>query len=373
MDEHGQHGGNVREMAQKWGLDEADILDFSANINPLGMPASLKQAIVNRLDLAESYPDPEYQRLHARLARHHHCPASWILAGNGATELIFDLASLLRHKTVLLLTPGFGEYRRALQWMDYQLEEYPLVEEDDFRPDQRLLAALRPGIDCVFLCTPNNPTGQLIETSLLLAVAQRCEQLSIMLVVDEAFMDFIPDGVSLTDHLARFSQVFVLRSLTKFYAIPGLRLGYMVSSNTATMARLRQRRPPWTLNAFAALAGEILLDDRDYQQATWRWLEQEQAILTAGLHRIPQLRVWQPTANYIFFRCLCPTLDLQAALLSPDVTTGGAETITPLPRPLIRSCANYPGLNGDFYRVAIKGPEDNQLLLHELQRVFHHG
>ncbi|MEA9389347.1 threonine-phosphate decarboxylase CobD [Acerihabitans sp. TG2] len=373
MDERGQHGGNVREMAQKWGLDETAILDFSANINPLGMPTSLKQAIVNRLDLAESYPDPEYQRLHARLAQHHHCPASWILAGNGATELIFDLASLLRHKTVLLLTPSFGEYRRALQWMDCRLEEYPLAEEDDFRPDTRLLAALRPGIDCVFLCTPNNPTGQLMETSLLLAIAQRCQELSIMLVVDEAFMDFIPDGVSLTDSLQRFSQVFVLRSLTKFYAIPGLRLGYMVSSNTTAMAQLRQRRPPWTLNAFAALAGEILLDDRDYQHATWRWLKQEQTTLTAGLRTIRQLRVWQPTANYIFFRCLRPALDLQAALLSPVVATGAAEVITLSPRPLIRRCANYPGLNGNFYRVAIKGPKDNQLLLHELQRVFSYG
>ncbi len=373
MDEGGQHGGNVREMVQRWGLDESAILDFSANINPLGMPTSLKQEIVNRLDVAECYPDPGYQRLRARLAAYHHCPASWILAGNGATELIFDLASLLRHKTVLLLTPGFGEYRRALQLMHCRLEEYPLAEEDDFRPDQRLLAALRPGLDCVFLCSPNNPTGQLMEGALLLAIAQRCQELSIMLVVDEAFMDFIPDGISMIDHLQRFSQVFVLRSLTKFYAIPGLRLGYMVSSDTAAMIQLRNRRPPWTLNAFAALAGEILLDDRDYQQATWRWLKQEQTILTEGLRALPQLKVWQPAANYIFFRCLRPGLDLQAALLNPIIADVGTQAVANQTRPLIRSCANYPGLNGDFYRVAIKGHEDNQRLLRELGRIFSHG
>jgi len=370
MDEGSQHGGNVREMAQKWGLDEAAILDFSANINPLGMPASLKQAIVSRLGLAECYPDPDYQRLHARLAVHHHCPASWILAGNGATELIFDLANLLRHKTVLLLTPGFGEYRRALQWMHCRLEEYPLAEEDDFRPDQRLLAALRPGLDCVFICTPNNPTGQVMEASLLMAIAQRCQELSIMLVVDEAFMDFIPDSVSMIGHLERFSQVFVLRSLTKFYAIPGLQLGYLVSSNIAAMRQLRDRRPPWTLNAFAALAGEVLLDDRDYQLATWRWLKQEQRFLTEGLRAFPQLKVWQPAANYIFFRCLRSGLDLQAALLNPANAKEGIRASVTLPRPLIRSCANYPGLNGDFYRVAIKGHDDNQRLVQELRRTL---
>ncbi|WP_413738847.1 threonine-phosphate decarboxylase CobD [Sodalis sp. RH21] len=364
MTELGQHGGNVLEIALKLGLDEAAIVDFSANINPLGMPPSLKRAITSRLDLAECYPDPLYRRVHERLAAHHRCPASWILAGNGATELIFDLASLLRQKTVLLLTPGFAEYRRALQWMDCRIEDYPLSEADDFRPDRRLLSALRPGLDCLFLCTPNNPTGQLIEPELLLAVARRCRELDIMLVVDEAFMDFIPAGVSLISSLMRFPRVFVLRSLTKFYAIPGLRLGYVVSSNAEAMAQLRLRRPPWTINAFAALAADVMLDDDDYLQATRRWLGQEQAFLTQGLRAFAQLRVWQPAANYIFFRCRQPGLDLQAALLGP---AGGGTGL------LIRSCANYPGLNADYYRVAIKGHEDNQRLLAALAQVFPHG
>ena len=355
----GQHGGNVLEMALKLGISEDDIVDFSANINPLGMPAPLKHALAEHLALAERYPDPRYRRLHQRLARHHACPESWILAGNGATELIFDLACLLRQKTVLLLTPGFAEYRRALQWMECQIRDYPLTVDHDFCPDRRLLEALRPDIDCLFLCSPNNPTGQVVAPDLLKAIAARCHELGIMLVVDEAFMDFIPGIPSMIDSLADWPQVMVLRSLTKFYAIAGLRLGYLVSSNTEAMAQLRLRRPPWTINAFAALAGETVLDDQEYRQRTFRWLREEQDYLLAGLRAIPALRPWRPAANYIFLRCLRPKLDLQAALLEH--------------RLLIRSCANYPGLDGEYYRLAIRGHEDNRRLLAALHQVLAGG
>jgi len=359
MAEFGQHGGNVLETALRLGIDEKSLTDFSANINPLGMPTRLRAALIEQLALAERYPDPLYRRLHQRLARHHDCPESWILAGNGATELIFDLASLLRHKTVLLLTPGFAEYRRALEWMECRIEDYPLGETDDFRPDQRLLAALHPGIHCLFLCTPNNPTGQLIEQSLLLAIARRCRDLGILLVVDEAFMDFIPDLPGLIPELGHWPHVFVLRSLTKFYAIPGLRLGYLVNSDAQAMQQLRSRRPPWTINAFAALAGETVLGDREYQQRTRQWLRDEQTYLLAGLRSLPDVKTWQPAANYIFLRCLRTGFDLQAALLDVGL--------------LIRSCANYPGLTADYYRLAVRGHDDNRRLLTAMERIFPGG
>jgi threonine-phosphate decarboxylase len=359
MADPGQHGGNVLETALKLGIDANSLTDFSANINPLGMPARLREALAAQLALAERYPDPLYRRLHQRLARHHGCPESWILAGNGATELIFDLACLLRQKTVLLLTPGFAEYRRALQWMECRIVDYPLAEQDDFRPDHRLLSALRPGIHALFLCTPNNPTGQLIEPDLLLAIARRCQEQNILLVIDEAFMDFIPDAVGMIPELGHWPNIFVLRSLTKFYAIPGLRLGYLVSGNSQGMQQLRSRRPPWTINAFAALAGEMVLDDREYQQRTRQWLREEQSYLQAGLQSLPEIKIWRPAANYIFLRCLRQGFDLQTALLDY--------------RLLIRSCGNYPGLTADYYRLAVRGHEENSRLLDAMTRIFSHG
>ncbi|MFZ1875138.1 MAG: threonine-phosphate decarboxylase CobD [Chania sp.] len=355
-----EHGGNVLEMALKTGLNPADILDFSANINPLGMPASLKAAIIAQLDSAECYPDVEYRRLHAALARAHHCQPENIIAGNGATELIYAVVNRLRPRTALLLTPGFAEYRRALRRAKCRIQHYPLEEESGFQPDERLLKVLaeqRP--DCLFIATPNNPTGLMPDPALLQAILTCCQQHDIALIVDEAFIDFLPDTPGFIPQIANYPQLYILRSLTKFFAIPGLRLGYLVSSDLAGIRQMKQAREPWTINTFAALAGEIILDDCHYIQQTHQWLAQQRAWLFDALAAIPQLRVWPGAANYIFLRCLRPELDLQQALLQQQI--------------LIRHCANYPGLSADYYRVAIKSEAANRRLNAALRQVFADG
>lgn len=355
-----EHGGNVLEMALKIGTDAANIIDFSANINPLGMPDSLKVAIVEHLARAEHYPDVEYRQLHSALAHAHHCGPENIMAGNGATELIYAVVHYLQPRTALLLTPGFAEYRRALQRVGCQIHDYEMSEAEGYQPTERLLKILeqlRP--DCLFLATPNNPTGLMPDTDLLQAIVQCCHQHQIALIVDEAFIDFLPQAPGLVPQLADFPQLYVLRSLTKFFAIPGLRLGYLLSGDLTGIRQMKQQREPWTINAFAALAGEIILDDRPYIEATHQWLAQQQQWLYQQLCNIPALQVWQGTANYIFLRCLRPEIDLQSALLQHHL--------------LIRHCANYPGLTRDHYRVAIKSAADNQHLVTALQQVFSHG
>lgn len=365
MAKSGQHGGNVLQMAEKWGLDPNSILDFSANINPLGMPDSLKNAIINQLHLAECYPDIDYQLLHAALSNHTtqssktNCPPEWILAGNGATELIFAVVHYLKPKKALLPVPGFAEYRRALQREGCEIIQYPLFEEEDFQPNDRIFAALTLDIDCLFLCTPNNPTGQYPSSELLVKIVQYCQANEIALIVDESFIDFLPNHTGLTTLLAEHSKLFLLRSLTKFFAIPGLRLGYLMSSDEQAISTMREEREPWTINAFAALAGETVLDDREYIQQTHRWLHAEQQYLFESLSRFPELKVWKPAANYIFLHCLDETLNLQDELIRRNI--------------LIRHCANYPGLTAHHYRVAIKSHDANLKLIEALQQVFEHG
>ena len=351
-----QHGGNIIEAAAVMGVDANAIIDFSANINPLGMPDSLKRAIVENLALAERYPDVEYRALHQALANHHQVPQEWVLAGNGETELIFNLVQQLTPRKALLLTPGFAEYRRALTRAGCEITDFHLSEEHSWQPDESLLQALTPDLDCLFLCTPNNPTGLMLDNALLMAIAQRCRENGISLIVDEAFLDFVPEEAGLIPHLLHFPQLYVLRSLTKFFAIAGLRLGYLVSANTERVNRIRQQREPWTINAFAALAGEVILNDREYIEASFRWLSAEQPRLFNGLNALPGITVWRPRANYIFLRCDIHDLDLQRALLEENI--------------LIRHCANYPGLDARYYRVAIKSPTDNDKLLAALRRVI---
>lgn len=355
-----EHGGNVLEMALKTGLNPADIIDFSANINPLGMPASLKAAIIEHLTSAECYPDVEYRQLHATLARAHQCLPENVMAGNGATELIYAIVHQLRPRTALLLTPGFAEYRRALRRVNCQIQDYPLDESSGFQPDERLLLALaerRP--DCLFLATPNNPTGLMPEPALLQAILDCCQQYHIALIVDEAFIDFLPDSAGLIPQMNDYPRLYILRSLTKFFAIPGLRLGYLVSADLAGLQQMKQQREPWTINAYAALAGSVILNDHAYIQQTHQWLAQQRAWLFDTLATLPQLRFWRGEANYIFLRCLRPGFDLQQALLQHRI--------------LIRHCANYPGLSADYYRVAIKGAAANRQLVAALKQVLTGG
>lgn len=337
------------------GVSAEDLLDFSANINPAGMPASLKHALLNNFAVAERYPDPEYQQLHQALAAHHQVPADWILAGNGETESIFTLVKGLLPRRVMLVTPGFAEYRRALQLSGCDIVDYALREEDGWQITGAILDALTGGVDCLFLCTPNNPTGLLPDASLLHDIAVRCKQLGITLVLDEAFMDFLSDRDGFIPHLADNPHIWVLRSLTKFYAIPGLRLGYLLSSNTHLVTRMRQQQMPWSINAFAALAGEVVLNDSAYQKETWQWLNTERPRLRQALENLPGLFVWPGVANYLFLRCDAG-IDLQQALLRQHI--------------LIRSCANYPGLDARYYRVAVRSPSENDRLIEALDSVL---
>lgn len=350
------HGGNTREAAALLGILPEQLLDFSANINPLGMPASLKRALIDNLDRAERYPDVDYALVHAALAGHHQIPASWILAGNGETESIFTLVSGLKPRHAMIVTPGFAEYRRALQWGECTIHEFALREEDGWQLTDTILDALTSELDCLFLCTPNNPTGLLPDNHLLCEIAARCKTLGIALILDEAFIDFIAGEAGFIPLLQENPHIWVLRSLTKFYAIPGLRLGYLVNSNEQAVAHMRNRQMPWSINAFAALAGEIILRDSDYQQATWKWLEQEGKRFDQQLQNLPHLKVYPGRANYRLLRCERLDVDLQRAMLEHHI--------------LIRSCANYPGLDARYYRVAVRSQEENNRLLAALRKVL---
>jgi len=350
------HGGNTREAAEKLGIAPEMLLDFSANINPAGMPASLRRALQHGWQLAERYPDAEYAALYRALAQHHRVPASWLLAGNGETEAIFALVSTLAPRKAMLITPGFAEYRRALEMTGSEIVAFPLREEEGWQLTDALLDKLTPDLDCLFLCTPNNPTGLVPDEALLDAISLRCKTLGIALVLDEAFMGFIADRAGFIPKLAGNPHLWVLRSLTKFYAIPGLRLGYLLSSDEESVARMRRRQMPWSINAFAALAGEVILQDTDYQQASMQWLARERPWLLAALKTVPGLTLWEGQANYLFLRCDAPDVALQHALLQQHI--------------LIRSCANYPGLDARYYRVAVRSRSENEKLVAALHRVL---
>jgi len=352
-----EHGGNSVEIAQQLGIAPEALLDFSANINPLGLSARVKSLITTHLELIERYPDVEYRHLHQALASANHCDVEQVIAGNGATELIYGLVRALSPRSAMLLVPGFAEYRRALAQQGCRVIEYRLEESQGFQPDQQLLEAVRQQRpDCLFIATPNNPTGLMPDAQLLNELAELCETSQIALIVDEAFIDFLPQGSSLAARLVHSNYLYLLRSLTKFFAIPGLRLGYLLSGNRATIRHLKDNREPWSINGLASLVGQHLLTDDDYINLSHQYIARQREYLWHALKQFTSLVVWQPTANYLFFKCTHQHINLKSALLAQRI--------------LIRHCENYPGLDSHFYRVAVRREDENRQLIQALSQIL---
>ncbi|TCP55788.1 L-threonine O-3-phosphate decarboxylase [Tumebacillus sp. BK434] len=333
-----KHGGNLQAAAEQYGVPPESFLDFSANINPLGPPQLVKQAILRGVESVMHYPDPEASGLHLALAEKTGLPGACILAGNGAAELLFAIFHALRPKRVGLLQPCFAEYAEAAQ--EAELVSVYARAEDDFLPVKAELLAVCGEVDVFVIASPNNPNGRTVPQEWLEELADVLAARGAFLVVDEAFVDFLPER-----RVTLRPNVILLRSLTKFYAIPGLRLGYLLGEQKL-VARIKRELPPWSVNVLAQLAGVAGLQDAVFTERTLAWLTEERPFLVAGLQQLGA-KVYSGEVNFVLF-----------ALPQPDLAERlGRRGI------LIRSCADYPGLGDGFYRVAVRTREENLQLL----------
>ena len=331
-----EHGGNAAALAEEFGFSLEDCLDFSANINPLGISPRLRACLTESIDWLVHYPDISYSRSRELLAHHHDLEKDKVLLANGAVEVFYELARFLRPKTVLTLSPTFMEYEKAFSQVQAKVERFSLPSPSyewnlaDMLP---ALDSLTVG-DAVLICNPNNPTGTLIRRTELEKLAEDLQERQIFLILDEAFMDFLDDeeAYSFVSCLAAYPNAVVVRSLTKFYAIPGLRLGYALSCHPT-----------------------VLLEDEAYQQATKQWLRVERDFLFQGLTAFSQIRPVKPSVNYIFFEYLGQQ-DLRQELRQRKI--------------FIRSCQNYHDLTDRHYRIAIRSHQENEQLLACLTEVL---
>lgn len=357
-----EHGGNMTSLARKMGYQPEDCIDFSANINPLGLSDKLKKVLEESFSTLVQYPEIDYDLPRALIAKYHSCDKESVLLANGAVEVFYDLARVLQPKRLLLLSPTFMEYEKAFKQLGTELIYHVLTSPNYTWSSEGLLSdldQLERG-DVVLICNPNNPTGQVVGQGDLLVLVRELSKRGLFLILDEAFVDFLDqeDRHSLIPYLGDFPDVVVVRSLTKFYAIPGLRLGYALTKHPDLLARIEGIRPPWTVNALAAAAVPSLLEDKDYQSETRRWLAAEQAFLYEGLSSFDNLRVIKPSVNYIFFEYL-GGLDLRQELWKKKI--------------FIRSCHNYHNLTANHYRVGIRNRQDNRRLLEALDELIGGG
>jgi cobyric acid synthase CobQ/L-threonine-O-3-phosphate decarboxylase len=349
-----RHGGNLRELALRAGMDRDALLDFSASINPLGPPERLRAVLARAMDRLAHYPDPDAAELVRAIARRHAVADEQVVVGNGSSEILAALTRACEYDRALIPVPTYLEYAEAVAAAGRPVQFFPTENAGDFVLDwPRLESELRAG-DLVILGQPNNPTGRLLDNDVLCAVAAR--HLQVTFAVDEAFADFVDGYRSLIGRSA--ANLIVIRSMTKFYAVPGLRLGY-AAATPEMAARIRRQVPPWSVGVLAQEAGPWLLAAADYFQETVALVSRERRSLAQRLAGLAGLTVYPGEANFLLVRIDRGGLDAPA--LAESLLQRGIA---------IRTFGPSEHLDRRFFRVAVRTARENDILVEAVAAVL---
>lgn len=351
------HGGKTRALAQRAGCRENEIIDFSANINPLGPPEQIRSVISRAVEDISKYPDSESLKLRACIAQAHGTTPESILPGNGSTELIFTIPRAVRLKRAVIPVPSYSDYTVACLQAGMQVEHVYLEADAEFEVTPDLLTRKIAGGEMVFLGQPNNPTGRYVDPEIVIDAAHRCPET--LFVVDESFGDFVESHESLIS--VSLPNILVVKSLTKFYAIPGLRLGF-VHGPSQLIDSVADLLPSWTVNTFAHAVGCAILEDHEYAARSLNANNVERDHLMSRLREIPELRVFKSAANFILLRIEKPNVDghrLADRALNERIA--------------LRVCDSFEGLDSRYIRIAVRNREENEYLVEVLRAALTTG
>lgn len=349
------HGGKVFSTARQLGVPPESILDFSASINPLGPAPGVRRAAAEAFKFAHHYPEAGSPALCSALADYLSLPVDNIAVANGSTELIHLVPRLFRRATgrALLLSPTFAEYANSLDLAGWQCTCLPLSHENGFALDTgRVAEELAKGYDLLYFCNPGNPTGKLYPLHEVETLYRFCRSSGCFFVLDEAFIDFAEDS-SAKDLIPSADSGLILRSMTKFFGFPGIRVGYSIAS-TGVTTRLKRFLPPWNVGVVSQAAALAGLADSEHCRRTVALVEKERGYLSASLLKMKGIKVFEGSANYLLLR------------LDNGLTAAGLQEQLLAELILIRDCSDFEGLDNRFFRVAVKGRSQNKELLHAI-------
>jgi len=363
------HGGNIYKIFREKNIDK--ILDYSSNINPYGLPENLKKEIFEKLFVLERYPDPDYIELREKIAEKNNLNIENIIVGNGATEIIFLFMKILSPKKVLIVSPTFGEYERAIKAStlandNLKINYFELKEAENFVLNiKNLETELENNYDLLILCNPNNPTGQFLKLKKLEEILKICEQKNTKLFVDEAFVEFVEDweNESIINSKENKENLFVIRAFTKIFAIPGLRLGYGICFNKNLLKKMLEKKEPWSVNNIADLAGQTVLDDENYIQKTKEWIKDQKKYMYENLNKIEGLRVYKTEVNFIL-------LKIEDNLLEKGLDVKNLRKKMLEKGILIRDASNFIYLDKHYFRLAIKDKLNNEKVIETLTSIL---
>ena len=380
------HGGNIYKIFREKNIKE--ILDYSSNINPYGIPESLKKRITENLEILERYPDPDYVELRQKLSNLNKVNLSDIILGNGATEIIFLFMKVINPKKILIVSPTFGEYERAVKATEIsgdtvslsssngdnknienkkiEIEYFELKESDDFKLNiGNLKNELENKYDLLIICNPNNPTGKFLKLAQTEEILKECNKYNTKLFIDEAFIEFLEDGMkeSIINTEENKKNLFVTRAFTKFFAIPGLRLGYGMYFDKELEKKISEKKEPWSVNNFAEMAGLTVLDDAEYIEKTLKWIAEEKKYMYEKLNKISGMKVYETEVNFI-------TGKIDEKLFSEGVNVKILREKMFEQGILIRDASNFKFLDERFFRLAIKDRASNERVIEVMKEIF---
>lgn len=355
------HGSDLEKVEAYYGIKKEDIIPFAGNVNPLGISPLLKKSMASHIESISEYPDRDYKELRSTLALYCNVPIEHIIVGNGATEMISLTMQLLRPKHALLLSPTYSEYTREIDLVGGHVEEYFLREDLDFKLDLNdLISKLTDDIDLLAICNPNNPTSSALNTEEITKILTHCKLHDIFVMIDETYVEFAPDieAVSAVSLIPKYDNFMIIRGVSKFYAAPGLRFGYGMTSNEAFLKDLLLYQNPWSLNSIAAYAGERMFSDTDYYKKTRELICSERTYMFDELKKNPNFKPYKAYANFILVEIL------KEGVTSFDVFEKAIKN-----RLMIRDCSSFESLAGEFFRFCIMNPADNRRLLDVLNQI----
>lgn len=346
------HGGNTYEFYDSYGFEP---LDFSANLNPYGMPKEIKNAIINSIDKYDVYPDIYCSELRRCISQYDNIPYENIICGNGAADLIFRCCLAKKPKKALVISPTFSEYENAIKAVGSEILYYNLNKEQSFKVCDDILHKIDSTVDMVFLCQPNNPTGHCISENLLLEILKKCTKENILLFCDECFLDFTlnEDSHSLKKYVSQYENIFILKSFTKLFSMAGLRLGYGISSDLKLLKAIENSGQAWSVSSVAITAGVEALKCKEYKAVSLKKINEEKTFLLCELKKLKIIALGYE-ANYIFF--YCDNFSLYDELQKKGI--------------LIRQCQNYRNLDDGYYRIAVRTHNENKQLICALGEIL---
>lgn len=355
------HGSDLEKISAHYNIDKESITNFSGNVNPLGLSQTVTDELPKHIQLIAGYPDREYTSLRNALGNYIHVDMQDIIVGNGSTELISLFIKVLKPKNSLIIGPTYSEYEREIFINEGRSRYFPLLEEDAFNINiDHLKDHLSQDVDLLVICNPNNPTSTAIRRPALRIILDYCLECDVDVLIDETYVEFadVIDDVSAVSLTPFYPNLFIIRGVSKFYAAPGLRLGYGVSGNKALIHKINSQKNPWTINSLAAYAGELMIQDTDYINKTRELIHSERQRLFSIMDSWSTVKVYPANGNFILVKLLTEhkSYEIFEALIKQGM--------------MIRDASSFPFLSNKYIRFCILSQEDNNRLIAALDELL---